>query len=133
MKIPEIYLVETIHKPGSLASVLQVIADAGLVIEHLQSLRREQGRSLWEITVEIDEQATPSFYAGIDALPNARIVGTSDRVFNRHKGSKIHMRPSLQITTKQILRDIYTPGVAGLSGIRDDPAKRRSMPICRIP
>jgi len=124
MKIPEIYLVETIHKPGSLASVLQVIADAGLVIEHLQSLRREQGRSLWEITVEIDEQATPSFYAGIDALPNARIVGKSDRVFNRHKGGKIHMRPSLQITTKQILRDIYTPGVARVClAIRDDPAK----------
>ena len=124
MKIPEIYLVETVHKPGALASVLQVIADEQLVIEHLQSLRREQGRTLWEITVEIDEQASPNFYAGIDALPNARMVGKSDRVFNRHKGGKIHMEPSLQITTKQILRDIYTPGVARVClAIRDDPAK----------
>ncbi len=124
MKIPEIYLVETVHQPGSLASVLQVIADEQLVIEHLQSLRREQGRTLWEITVEIDEAASPHFYARIDALPNARFVGKSDRVFNRHKGGKIHMRPSLQITTKQILRDIYTPGVARVClAIRDDPAK----------
>ena len=92
MKIPEIYLVETVHKPGALASVLQVIADDNLVIEHLQSLRREQGRTFWEITVEIDEEASPNFYAGIDALPNARLVGKSDRVFNRHKGGKIHMR-----------------------------------------
>jgi malate dehydrogenase (oxaloacetate-decarboxylating) len=124
MKIPEILLVETFHKPGSLASVLSVIADERLAIEHLQSLRREQGRTLWEITVEIDEQASPDFYARIDALPNARFVGKSDRVFNRHRGGKIHMQPTLAITSQQILRDIYTPGVARVClAIKDDPAK----------
>jgi malate dehydrogenase (oxaloacetate-decarboxylating) len=124
MKIPEILLVETFHKPGSLASVLSVIADERLAIEHLQSLRREQGRTLWEITVEVDEQASPDFYARIDALPNARFVGKSDRVFNRHRGGKIHMQPTLAITSQQILRDIYTPGVARVClAIRDDPAK----------
>ena len=123
MKIPEIYLVETVHRPGALASVLQVIADERLVIEHLQSLRRDQDRTLWEITVEIDEQASPNFYAAIDALPYARLVGKSDRVFNRHRGGKIHMRPSLHINTKQILRDIYTPGVARVClAIREDPS-----------
>jgi hypothetical protein len=55
MKIPEILLVETVQRPGSLASVLSVIADEQLVIEHLQAQRRGQGRTLWEITVEIDE------------------------------------------------------------------------------
>jgi malate dehydrogenase (oxaloacetate-decarboxylating) len=124
MKIPEILLVETVQKPGSLASVLQVIAEEQLVIEHLQSLRREQGRSLWEITVEVDEKANPHFYDHINALPNARFVGKSDRVFVRHRGGKIHMEASLQINTKQILRDIYTPGVARVClAIRDDPAK----------
>ena len=124
MKIPEILLVETIQQPGSLASVLQVIADEQLVIEHLQSLRREQGRTLWEITVEVDEKANPHFYDHINALPNARFVGKSDRVFNRHRGGKIHMQASLQINTKQILRDIYTPGVARVClAIRDDPSK----------
>ena len=124
MKIPEILLVETFHKPGSLASVLTVIAEERLAIEHLQSLRREQGRTLWEITVEIDEQANPDFYSKIDALPNARFVGKSDRVFNRHKGGKIHMQPTLPINSQQILRDIYTPGVARVClAIRDDPSK----------
>ena len=124
MKIPEILLVETFQKPGALASVLEAIAEEKLVIEHLQSMRREQGRTLWEITVEIDEEANPEFYGKINALPHARFVGKSDRVFDRHKGGKIHMEPSLQITTKQILRDIYTPGVARVClAIRDDPAK----------
>lgn len=124
MKIPEILLVETYQKPGALASVLAVIADEQLLIEHLQSLRREQGRTLWEITVEIDEQANPHFYSRLNALPDARFVGKSDRVFNRHKGGKIHMQASLPITTQQILRDIYTPGVARVClAIRDEPAK----------
>jgi malate dehydrogenase (oxaloacetate-decarboxylating) len=124
VKIPEILLVETFQKPGALASVLEVIADSRLLIEHLQSLRREQGRTLWEITVEFDEQAHPDFYGKIDALPHARFVGKSDRVFNRHKGGKIHMEASLQINTQQILRDIYTPGVARVClAIQDDPSK----------
>jgi malate dehydrogenase (oxaloacetate-decarboxylating) len=124
MKIPEILLVETFQKPGALASVLAAIADEQLVIEHLQSVRREQGRTLWEITVEIDEQANPGFYARISALPHARFVGKSDRVFERHRGGKIHMQASLQINTQQILRDIYTPGVARVClAIRDDPSK----------
>jgi malate dehydrogenase (oxaloacetate-decarboxylating) len=112
MKIPEILIIETVHQPGSLASVLQVIADAGLVIEHLHALKREQGRTLWEITLEMDEAADRSLYARIDQLPNAHFVGKSDRVFNRHRGGKLRMSSSLPINTMQVLRDIYTPGVA---------------------
>jgi malate dehydrogenase (oxaloacetate-decarboxylating) len=123
MKIPEILLVETVQRPGSLASVLAVIADEQLVIEHLQALRRGQGRTLWEITVEIDEAANPQFYARIDALPNARFVGKSDRVLNRHRGGKIRMQATLPIATTQVLRDVYTPGVARVClAIRDDPS-----------
>ena len=123
MKIPEILLVETVHRPGSLASVLAVIAEEQLVIEHLQALRRDQGRTLWEITVEIDEAANPRFYSQIDALPNARFVGKSDRVLMRHRGGKIRMQSALPITTTQILRDVYTPGVARVClAIRDDPS-----------
>ncbi len=126
MKIPEILIVETVHQPGSLASVLQVIADAGLAIEHLSALRRDQGRTLWEITLEMDEEADRSLYERIGALPNARFVGKSDRVFNRHRGGKIKSVASLPINTQQILRDVYTPGVARVClAIRQDPSLAR--------
>ena len=122
MKIPEILIVETVHQPGSLASVLLVIADAGLAIEHLTALRRDQGRTSWEITLEMDEEADRSLYDRIDQLPNARFVGKSDRVFNRHRGGKIKTVASLPINTLQILRDIYTPGVARVClAIKQDP------------
>jgi malate dehydrogenase (oxaloacetate-decarboxylating) len=128
MKIPEILLIETVHKPGSLAKVLQVIADAGLVIEHLNALRREGGRTLWEITLEMDEEADRSLYERIDQLPTARFVGKSDRVFNRHRGGKIRSSASLPINTQQVLRDIYTPGVARVClAIVADPAKARDF------
>ena len=112
MKIPEIILVETVHQPGSLARVLQVIADAGLAIEGLTALRRQQGRTLWEITLEMDEEADRSLYERIGQLPNARFVGKSDRVFNRHRGGKIRTVATLPINTREVLRDVYTPGVA---------------------
>ena len=123
VKIPEILMVETVHQPGSLAKVLQVIADAGLTIDHLQALRREQGRTMWEITLEMDEEADRSLYARIDALPIARFVGKSDRVFDRHRGGKIRTESAIPITTQQVLRDIYTPGVARVClAIKREPA-----------
>ena len=122
VKVPEILIVETVHQPGSLARVLQVIADAGLTIDHLQALRREQGRTLWEITLEMDEEADRSLYGRIDALPVARFVGKSDRVFDRHRGGKIRTESAIPITTQQVLRDIYTPGVARVClAIHRDP------------
>jgi len=122
MKIPEIILVETVHQPGSLAKVLQVIADAGLAIEGLSALRRQQGRTLWEITLEMDEEADRSLYERIGQLPTARFVGKSDRVFNRHRGGKIRTVATLPINTREVLRDVYTPGVARVClAIEKDP------------
>jgi len=115
-------MVETVHQPGSLARVLGVIAEAGLIIDHLNAVRREQGRTLWEITLEMDEETDRSLYGRIDALPTARFVGKSDRVFDRHRGGKLRVSPSIPINTQQVLRDIYTPGVARVClAIRDNP------------
>jgi malate dehydrogenase (oxaloacetate-decarboxylating) len=124
MKIPEIIVVETVHQPGSLARVLQVIADAGLTIEQLTALRRDQGRTLWEITLEMDEEADRSLYERIGQLPTARFVGKSDRVFNRHRGGKIRTVSTIPIDSRQVLRDVYTPGVARVClAIEKDPSK----------
>jgi len=112
VKIPEILQIETPHSPGSLASVLNVLAEMGLVLEHVSSLRRDQERTLWEITVEIDTEAHAGLVDRLNALPSARFIGWSDRVFDRHRGGKIEMRSRVAISTQQILRDIYTPGAA---------------------
>lgn len=128
MKIPEILIIETVHQPGSLAKVLQVVADAGLTIEHLTALRRDQGWTVWELTLEMDEEADRSLYDRIGQLPTARFLGKSDRVFNRHRGGKIRTVASIPINTQQILRDIYTPGVARVClAIEKDPSAARDF------
>ncbi len=124
MRIPEILLIESQHRPGSLAKVLAVIGEANLVVEHLHAVRRHQDRTVWEVTIEMDEDADRSLYDKINALPNAKIIGKSDRVFDRHKGGKIEMVSKVPLDAIQQLRDLYTPGVARVSlAIQKDPAK----------
>jgi malate dehydrogenase (oxaloacetate-decarboxylating) len=124
MKISEIFQVETEHAPGNLASVLNVIAESGLVLEHVSTVRRDQHRTLWELTVEMDESVHPELLRRLNALPSARFVGWSDRAFERHRGGKIEMRSRVAISTQQILRDISSPGVARVClAIRTDPEK----------
>ena len=124
MKIPEILQVETPNSPGALASALNVIAETGLVLEHVSRVRRDQDRTLWEITVEIDTAARASLVDRLNALPTARFIGWSDRAFEHHRSGKIEMRSRIAISTQQILRDIDSPGVARVClAIRADPAK----------
>ena len=111
MKVSEIFQVETAHAPGNLASVLDIIAETGLILEHVSTIRRDQDRTLWELTVEMDESARAQLLARLNALPSVRFVGWSDRVFDRHRGGKIEMRSRVAISSQQILRDISTPGV----------------------
>lgn len=122
MKIPEILLVESLHRPGSLAKVLTAIGECGCVVEHLNAIKREQDKSIWEITLELDPGQYDTVKAAIDALPNARVLGHSDRVFDRHKGGKVRMHSRAPLNSLQELRDVYTPGVARVClAIQADP------------
>ena len=124
MKIAEIFQVETAHAPGNLASVLNVIAEFGLVLEHVSTIRRDQDKTLWELTVEMEESVHPELLERLNNLPSARFVGWSDRIFERHRGGKVEMRSRVAISTQQILRDISTPGAARVClAIRAEPEK----------
>lgn len=126
MKIPEILLIETEHKPGSLARVLQVVGEAGLLVENLNAIRRDQDRTVWELTLEFDEVVDHALIERIDGLPGTRVTGKSDRVFDRHRGGKIETVAKVPLTSVQQLRDIYTPGVARVClSVRDKPALAR--------
>lgn len=40
------------HASDEPASTLHAIAETGLVVEHVSAVRRDQDRTLWEITIE---------------------------------------------------------------------------------
>ncbi|RRJ83621.1 NAD(P)-dependent malic enzyme [Aestuariirhabdus litorea] len=126
MKIPEILLFEVEHAPGNLAQVLQLVGNAGLTVENLEAVARTSTHTQWELTIEIDETAQHDLCERIDQLPSARMLGRSDRVFDRHRGGKIRTVSKVQLTSQQVLRDIYTPGVARVClAIQKDPVKAK--------
>ncbi|MDA0350903.1 MAG: NADP-dependent malic enzyme [Chloroflexi bacterium] len=127
MKIPEVLRIEVVHRAGSLARVLGVVAEAGLLVEDLVAVERGPGCTIWELTTELDEGFDLARLEKINELPIARLLGTSDRVFALHEGGKIETRSRMPIATDQLLRDIYTPGVARVClAIRDDPSLQRA-------
>jgi len=114
MKVSEIFQLETPQTGESLANVLAVVAGAGLTLEHVTALRRDQHRTLWEVTAEMDESAREQLLSRLSGVADVRFVGWSDRLFERHRGGKIEMRSRVAISTQQILRDIYMPGATGV-------------------
>ena len=112
MQIPEILLIESKHQPGNLGRILTTIGECGVVIDHITLARRTQDKSVWEITVEMDEAAGRQLYDRLAELPYARLLGRSDRVFDRHRGGKIETITKVALDSIQQLRDVYTPGVA---------------------
>ncbi len=123
MRIPEILIVEVEHAPGSLARVLTVIGDAGVVVENVAMVARLEKKSVWEITLDVDEDFEHELVKTINLIPRTRVIGLSDRVFNYHRGGKIRTVSTMPVRTMGELRDIYTPGVSRVSlAIQRDPS-----------
>ena len=123
MKIPEVFLVEVQHRPGSLSKMLAAVGAFGLTVEGLQALRRTQDKTLWELTLEVPEEGFEELAAAIDRVDCAQVIGRSDRVFTRHLGGKIRTESRLPLDSLDVLRDVYTPGVARVClAIQEDPS-----------
>lgn len=124
MRIPEVLLLESQHKPGNLGRILTTIGESGIVIDHITLVRRAQDRSVWEISVEMDEESGKQLYDQLAKLPYCKLLGRSDRVFDRHRGGKIETVSKVALDSIQQLRDVYTPGVARVClAIQKDPEK----------
>ncbi|MFS1924998.1 hypothetical protein BCU49_006530 [Vibrio breoganii] len=135
MHIVEILLVEAPHKPGYMAKVLGVIGAFGATVEGLNAVSRLDKETVWEVTLEYDDSLNiQQLFDQINQLPDTSITGKSDRVFNRHKQGKIKTVSAISIDSLEILRDLYTPGVARsvrqFSNLR---IRLRSTPISKIP
>lgn len=112
MKIPEVLLVQTESHAASLAKVLEVFGKNDLFVENIRTVKENQNRTTWEITLELSEDSKEDVIGELNALHDTQVKGRSDRVFTRHLGGKIEMRAKSPISSLTELREIYTPGVA---------------------
>ncbi|MGH8377479.1 MAG: NAD-dependent malic enzyme, partial [Gammaproteobacteria bacterium] len=124
MQIPEVLVIESQHRPGNLGRILTAIGECGIMIDHITLMRRAQDQSVWEITVEMDETTGKLLHERLATLPYGKLLGHSDRVFDRHRGGKIETVSKVPLDSIQQLRDVYTPGVARVClAIQKDPEK----------
>jgi malate dehydrogenase (oxaloacetate-decarboxylating) len=112
MKIPQILLIEVQHRPGQLAKVLQAVAELKLTIEGLDAVSRTQDKTTWELSIDVEQGQEQIVEEQIRSSGAARVIGQSDRVFDRHRGGKIDMVSTVHFEDLKVLRDVYTPGVA---------------------
>lgn len=115
-RIDTVLRVRTRHRPGQLARVATVIAQEGALIGEISTLHMAEGLSTREITVETEnEEHTERLVAALARTDGVEIVSVRDRVFDCHRGGKLHSTSRVELQHLSDLRYIYTPGVARVS------------------
>ncbi len=126
----EVYRIKTHRRAGTLSRVLEAVAGHGAQIGEIETLQIRHDYNIREITVIApDDECIPAITAAIEAVDGVELLALPvDRVFERHKGGKLDVVPSIEVRTLQDMREIYTPGVARVSSaIAADPSLARTF------
>ncbi len=99
--------------PGVIGHLLAAIGDAGGNIGEIKTLRMGSTHVLRDIVVFADSPAhLEQLIAVVQAYPDAELLEVRDEVLEMHQGGKIAIRSRYQIDSLEVLRRVYTPGVA---------------------
>jgi malate dehydrogenase (oxaloacetate-decarboxylating) len=112
---------------GTLAHLLEAIAEAGGVVGDVHLLRQDHRRVVRDITIFADdEKQLERVLAAMTANPGTRILEVRDEVLELHRKGKIAIRSRFAVDSLAALRRVYTPGVAEVCmRIARDPALAR--------
>jgi malate dehydrogenase (oxaloacetate-decarboxylating) len=111
------------HVPGQLARLAAAVAEEKAVIGEIATLRLGEGDSVRDITVEtLDDAHTQRVVEAVRKVQGVELLETKDRVFETHRGGKLHSTSRIELKQLGDLRYVYTPGVARVSrAIAKDP------------
>jgi malate dehydrogenase (oxaloacetate-decarboxylating) len=105
--------VELPHRGGALSKVTSAIAGAGGVINAVDAIEAAGDGTVREITVDcMDANHRGRVISAVQAIRQARLVETTDRTFELHRGGKLHTGLNSPLKTRDDLSMAYTPGVA---------------------
>ena len=112
-RIDTVLRVRTRHRPGQLARLATVVAQEGALIGEITTVHMADGLSTRDITIETESEAhTERLVAALSRTDGCEVISVKDRVFDCHRGGKIHSTSRVELQTLGDLRYIYTPGVA---------------------
>jgi malate dehydrogenase (oxaloacetate-decarboxylating) len=106
------------HRAGQLARLAAAVAQEGGLIGDITTLRSGDDHTLREVTVETaDEAERDRVIAAVRNVDGAELLDAIDRVFELHRGGKLHSTSRVELRRLRDYRYIYTPGVARVSRV----------------
>src|SRR5919202_2265226 len=117
------------HRPGQLARVLEVIADAGGLVGEFRTCKLTREYSEREVTVAVaDDSGADSLRERLEEIDTVEVLDCYDRALAVHEGGKLTIEPVHAVEGVQDMRDVCTPGVARVcEAIREDPGSARRL------
>jgi len=104
------------QRPGMLGRLTSAIGEAGGDIAALEIVGHRKGIVIRDITVMArDEQHAQQIAKAAEAVEGVTVLGVTDRVFEQHRGGKLHVCSSIAVRTRDDLSMAYTPGVGRVS------------------
>jgi malate dehydrogenase (oxaloacetate-decarboxylating) len=101
------------RRPGALARVAQAIGDAGGQVGAVDIIEQRETETVREFTVDAsDAEHWNQIVAAVEQVPDARLLETTDRTLELHRGGKVYTGMKTGIKSRDDLSMAYTPGVA---------------------
>ena len=105
--------VELPHESGTLGKVTAAITRAGGAIVAVDMVETRGQNTLREITIDCESQDHRGrVIKAVQGVRDAKLVETTDRTFELHRGGKIYTGLAAPVKTRDDLSMAYTPGVA---------------------
>lgn len=117
------------HRVGQLARLATAIAEQGGLLGDITTLRGGENDSLREVTIETEDEAhRDRVIEAVRKVEGVELLDAIDRVFDLHRGGKLHSTSRMELRHQRDLRYIYTPGVARVArAIEREPEKARHL------
>jgi malate dehydrogenase (oxaloacetate-decarboxylating) len=104
---------KNLNVAGTLGKLTTVIGKAGVEIGDIKTLHMGSHSTIRDIDVYVDsEEQLNQVISDISKLKETTVLQVRDEVLETHKYGKIKMVNTIPITSVDVLRKVYTPGVA---------------------
>ncbi len=125
-----LYLKLQLHPTVTLGHLLLTLEQQGAQLMALNPAEpSDAGDPIWSCQLQLPTMAAaePLLAALATDHPHLTLLEQDDAVFMRHRGGKIETRSKTAIDSIQVLREVYTPGVARVcKAIEANPALART-------
>ncbi|MCL6634279.1 MAG: NAD-dependent malic enzyme [Peptococcaceae bacterium] len=104
------------NRPGTLAKVLTAIAREGGNLGAIDLVSASPSHITRELMIRLSDRSHLEALVGaLEQIPEVQVIHVADRVFLRHLGGKIEIKPKKPVLNWEDLSLVYTPGVAEIS------------------